>query len=245
MTALVAVDAVTTSFDGTRVLDQVSFEIEAGTIMGLFGPNGAGKTTLLNVLQGLLRPEHGVVRYDGKVLRLSTPHQAAARGIARTFQRPHLFGRLTVAQNMLLPLCEEPMPFAEQCRRAIQLLAQVGLSASAYVPASRLSGGQRKLVEIARVQMRPPRLLLLDEPFGGVHPVLKGPLVEQLHVLQAAGVAILLVSHDLTDLLPLVETLLCLHQGRLIAAGPPLSVCRSPQVIDAYLGSTPVPGGAL
>ncbi|MBX5458349.1 MAG: ABC transporter ATP-binding protein [Thermogemmatispora sp.] len=237
MEPVLQVDSLSKRFGSIVALERVSFALEAGTILGLIGPNGSGKTTLLNTLNGLYRPDSGEIRYLGRPTRNLRPHQLALLGISRTFQNARVFHTLTVTQNMLVPLVHARVHSAEAQERARQLLTFVGLERYQALPASELSGGQQKLLEFARALMTEPRLVLMDEPFGGVHPEIKALLLERIReAQQERQVSFIIVSHEIPDLLSLARTIICMSYGRIIARGSPQEVSEHPDVIAAYLG---------
>ncbi|MDR7415508.1 MAG: ABC transporter ATP-binding protein [Armatimonadota bacterium] len=223
-------------FGGIVAVDGVSFELEAGIILGIIGPNGSGKTTLLNLLNGVYPPEAGEVWLAGHRVEGGPPQRLADLGVMRTFQNTRVFRSLTVLQNMLVPLLHRPTRMQEARTRAMELLSSVGLSAYAHVPASQLSGGQQRLLEFVRALMTGPRVVLMDEPFAGVHPDAIEIMKERVESLRREGVAFVVVSHEIPVLLSLSQRVLCLNQGRVIADGPPEEVARNEAVVEAYLG---------
>jgi branched-chain amino acid transport system ATP-binding protein len=242
------------SFGGFRALDGVSFEMEASALLGIIGPNGAGKSTLFSVVSGFIAADEGSVALDGRALdRLGAAARARA-GMARTFQVPREFRHLTVRENLmaaapgqsgegLLGLFLRPGRVrAEEAairEEAEATIAFLRLDAVADTPAGRLSGGQKKLLELGRALMAKPRLILLDEPFAGVNPVLVEELGERIAALNARGIGFLVIEHDLEALSRLVPRLLVMDRGRVLAAGAPAEVLRDPAVREAYLGGAP------
>lgn len=231
-------------FGGILAIDDVSFELTRGDILGVIGPNGSGKTTLVNLLTGGYRPDRGSVTVDGAEIAGLAAHKIAALGVARTFQNPHVFRSLTVRQNMLI--CVQhlgQMLDTRQVHEDMELwLANLGLSAYADHVAQHLSGGQQKLVEFARAMVRRPKVVLMDEPFAGVHPEVKKVLHAQIRELAHAGTtSFLIVSHEIADLVRLSNTFLCMANGKMLLSGPPAAVCADQRVIEAYLG-TPLEG---
>lgn len=236
MEPILQVDALSKKFGSIVALDHVSFELEAGTILGLIGPNGSGKTTLLNILNGLYKPDSGDIRFSGNSISRLRPHEHAIRGISRTFQNARVFRTITVLQNMMIPLLHIRINTHEEHERARKLLEFVGLSKFARVPASELSGGQQKLLEFARALMTRPKLVLMDEPFGGVHPEIKAILRERILDTQKQGASFIIVSHEIPDLMNLSRTVICMNYGKIIAHGTPIEVSENAGVIEAYLG---------
>jgi ABC-type branched-subunit amino acid transport system ATPase component/ABC-type branched-subunit amino acid transport system permease subunit len=241
------------SFGGLRALDDVSFQVRAGTIHALIGPNGSGKTTLLDCVTGTLRPGDGEIAIDGRRLDGLAPHKVAALGVARTFQQVALFGSMTAEENVLvgahlrmrgglgfgaagLPTQGE----AEAVREAWSLLETVGLEGKERDLAQALSYGQRKRLELARALALHPRLLLLDEPAAGRNEPEILELGRFLKRLRAAGLTILLVEHHMNFVLSLADTVTVLDEGRVVAEGAPASVRTDPAVVEAYLGAAGV-----
>jgi branched-chain amino acid transport system ATP-binding protein len=251
---MLSAQSLTKSFGGNRAVDDVSFTIGQGTITGLIGPNGAGKTTLFNCLAGLFPPTSGTLALDGERIDGLSPDRIFARGMARTFQIPRPFPEMTVLENVLVaPLRQQgerfwtnwltPGRVAGQ-ERALIAQAQhwidfVGLSHLSAEPARVLSGGQRKLLELARVLVAEPRLILLDEPGAGVNPALLESIVERIAALNRQGVTFLIVEHNMDLVMSLCRPVMVMAQGRLLTTGPAEEVSRDPRVIEAYLGGAP------
>src|SRR3712207_1180939 len=243
--------SLTKSFGGNRAVDGVSFTIEEGSITGLIGPNGAGKTTLFNCLAGLFPPTSGSLALDGERIDGLSPDRIFARGLARTFQIPRPFPEMTVLENVLVaPLGQRgerfwsnwlaPGRVAAQERALIgearRWIEFVGLSQLADRPARVLSGGQRKLLELARVLVAKPRLILLDEPGAGVNPRLLETIVEKITALNRQGVTFLIIEHNMDLVMSLCRPVLVMAAGRLLLSGTPDVVRGDPRVIEAYLG---------
>ena len=232
------VEQVVMHFGGFVALDGVSLSLDRPQICGLIGPNGAGKTTLVNVLSGYYQPTGGAVILGGERVDGLGPHHLVRRGLGRTFQVTRGWRRLTVLENLLVPElalhAAEGRDAAE--RRARQALDTVSLTHLAGEYARGLSGGQQKLLELARLLMLDPDILVLDEPFAGVHPVLKRSIAGLVRRLRDEGRAVLLIEHDLTTVFSLCERLVVLDGGRVVADGAPEQVRRDARVIAAYLG---------
>jgi branched-chain amino acid transport system ATP-binding protein len=250
--ALLVAREVTKVFGGHRAVDSVSFELARGCIGGLIGPNGAGKTTLFNCLAGHLQPSGGRVTIDGVDITGASPARVFAAGLARTFQIPRPFPQMSVLENVMLAprgqLGEtfwtnwlRPGAVAAQERRvresAFHWLDFVGLSALAAQPASVLSGGQRKLLELARVMVAEPQLVLLDEPGAGVNPALLDQIVDKVAVLNRQGVTFLVIEHNMDLVMSLCNPVMVMAQGQLLMQGDAEAVLKDARVVEAYLGA--------
>ena len=235
--SLLAAQGILKRFGGLVALDNVSFTIEENEFIGLIGPNGSGKTTLLNVLSGFYGADAGELHYEGRIINGVEPQVLATRGLTRTFQVTKIFRRITVLENLLVPgLTDWSRSRASVESRAMEILEMLDLRPLAHDMASSLSGGQGKLLEFGRLMMLSPKVVLLDEPFGGVHPTLKSLMHGIIRGWQKSGVTIVLVSHDMTSIFGLSERVLVLHNGALIADGTPDAVRKKTAVVDAYLG---------
>ncbi len=235
--ALLAVDGLVKRFGGLVAVRDVSFTVNRGNIVGLIGINGAGKTTLMNCVNGIYRTDSGRVTFDGHDITRRTPHEIAAHGVGRTFQVPRTFHRLSLIDNLMIPVLGSDLSDAELTEQAEACLARVNLYDLRGNNGEELSGGQQKLLELARVMMFDPRLILLDEPFAGVNPSLCRIMIHEIEAMRAAGTTFLLVSHDLTSIYRLSNHLLVLNQGEIIAEGGVADVRDNPDVIEAYLGN--------
>jgi ABC-type branched-subunit amino acid transport system ATPase component len=223
-------------FGGQVAVDDVSFTVAPGTILGLIGPNGSGKTTTLNLLNGVYRPDAGSIRVDGLELAGRGSREFVSRGITRTFQTARVFSTVTALENLLVPTLHRREPRRSLERRAVGLLDFVGLGAHRDTPASELSGGQQKLLEFVRALMTDPGTVLMDEPFAGVHPSLKELMRERILERNHQGTSFVIVSHEIPDLMRLCGTVVCMSDGRLVSQGTPEEVTGDPRVIEAYLG---------
>lgn len=250
---VLTVDGVRKTFGGVTALDGVSFEVEPETLTGLIGPNGAGKSTTFNVISGAIEPDAGRVTFDGKDITGWAPHETSSRGLVRTFQIAREFETMTVLENMMLPpknqrgetAWRSVLPGArsgvqqdeeELFERAWEMLEFFDIDHLALEEAGALSGGQRKLLELARALMLDPEVLLLDEPFAGVNPSLEQELLDRLEDLRDRGRTFLLVEHDMDLIMEHCERVIVMHQGRTLVTGTPEEVRSEEQVIEAYLG---------
>ena len=248
---MLEISDLTRRFGAARAVDRVSLRLPAGCIAGLIGPNGAGKTTLFNLIAGSLRPTAGRIRFLGRDISRAPPHRRLAAGLGRTFQIPRPFAAMTVLENVLLaaqgqrgerPFANWLAPWrvaAEERRniaRAREIIDFLALGRVAGAPAATLSGGQRKLLELARVLMAAPRLILLDEPAAGVNPTLLETIIARIRDLHARGIGFLIVEHNLDMVARLCSEVHVMAAGRLLVSGPPEVVTRDPRVIEAYLG---------
>lgn len=248
---ILVADGVVRRFGGLRALDVDHLEIQRGVITSLIGPNGAGKTTLFNVLSGFDSADQGQWSFDGNRITGLAAHRVARRGLVRTFQLTKALSRLTVLENMLLaapgqrgeqflgsflrPLWRRQEGAAEA--RARELLARFNLAHMVDEMAGTLSGGQRKLLEVARALMVEPALVLLDEPMAGVNPALSQSLLEHVVNLKADGTSVLFVEHDMGVVMEISDWVVCMAEGRVIAEGPPAAIRANETVIEAYLGA--------
>ena len=243
-------DDVRRAFGGVTAVDVDHFEVERGSIVALIGPNGAGKTTFFNVLTGFERADQGSWAFEGTGLAGRPAYAIARSGLVRTFQTARVFPRLSVVDNVTLAapgqrgerLFSSLIPVRwrrqdEELRdRARELVGWVGLGGKADDYAGTLSGGQRKLLELARAVMAAPRLLMLDEPMAGVNPALRQALLEKITELPSEGITVLFVEHDMDVVSAIADVVVCMAQGSIIASGTPAEVAADPVVIEAYLG---------
>ena len=224
---------VTKRFGGVTAVNRCSLELAAGKIYGLIGPNGSGKTTLFNCITGLEPCEEGEVRFKSERINGLKPHQVTRRGIGRTFQVIRIFPELTVLENLLVVTWS---PFDDAQQRARDLLELVTLDRLQHEYAGRLSYGQQKLLEFARMLMINPDLVLLDEPAAGINRTLLNELLQAIRNLRSQGKTILIVEHDMKVVMNLSEKIFVLNYGEKIAEGPPEKIQSDQRVIEAYFG---------
>ncbi|MCZ6859880.1 MAG: ABC transporter ATP-binding protein [Alphaproteobacteria bacterium] len=234
---MLQIEGLSKRFGGLVAVDDLSFQAPRNTILGMIGVNGAGKTTVMNCISGLYSSDTGRITLDGKDITNKTPHDIAHHGLGRTFQVPRVFRRMTLIENLLSTVLDSPLSDAELVEQATSILDEVQLHELRYNYAEELSGGQQKLLELARVMMFDPGTILLDEPFAGVNPGLCKILIERIESLVDAGKTFLLISHDLTSIYRLSHHIVVLNQGQKIAEGNVEDIKNNPQVIEAYLGN--------
>ena len=248
---IVVADSVTRTFGGLKAVDVAHVEIPRNAITALIGPNGAGKTTFFNLLTGFDKPDTGSWSFEGHSLARVPAFKVARKGMVRTFQLTKSLGRLTVLQNMLLGATKQPgeniftaliKPLwarreEEITAKAEVLLEKFKLDAKSSDYAASLSGGQRKLLEMARALMSDPVLVMLDEPMAGVNPALTQSLLGHIKQLKTEGMSVLFVEHDMHMVRHISDWVIVMAEGKVVAEGPPETVMSDPAVIDAYLGA--------
>ncbi len=252
MAPLLLVSGIRKSFGNLRALDGVDLEVDLKKVSILIGPNGSGKTTLINVISGFHKPDSGKVSFEGQDITGLPPYKLYGMGLARTFQIPNLFWKLTVLENVLVAEKDHPgesflrhiyrpawvRKETEATERAAKILNLLGLSKVWDKPAVKLSGGQMKLLEMGRVLMSGSKLILLDEPISGVNPTLAHEIFTRILKLRdELGVTFLIVEHRLDIALSYVDTVTAMAFGKVVAAGKPELVMSDAKVIEAYLGA--------
>jgi neutral amino acid transport system ATP-binding protein len=242
--ALLEVRDLVRSFGGLRAVDGASFTVDEGKITAIIGPNGAGKTTVFNVISGILRPDAGRVLLDGRDITGERPYRVTRRGLSRTFQVTRELGDLTVLENLVVHSPTRGVRaligrsiLDQEHERAMELLEFVGIAHLAGEDAKKLSYGQRKLLELAAALMAEPRLIMLDEPAGGVNPALLEQIVARIRELNASGVTFLLVEHNMDLVMGLSDSVVVMAHGDVLLQDTPDAVQLDDAVLDAYLGT--------
>ena len=253
MSEILSARGLVKNFGGVQAVDRADLEVTQGSITGLIGPNGAGNTTFFNLLSNFIPPDSGEVYFGGDRIDQLPPHRIARKGMVRTFQVARALSRLSVLENLLLATPEQSgeqvwnvflkpkkIKFEERASRdrAMEILDSIGLVEKANDYAGGLSGGQRKLLEIGRVMMTKPQLILLDEPAAGVNPTLINQICEYIQYWNRQGISFLIIEHNMDVIMGLCDRVWVLAEGRNLAVGKPEEIQRNPQVLEAYLGAS-------
>ncbi len=240
---LLEVENLTKRFGGLTALNNVSFQVDEGEIIGIIGPNGAGKTTLFHLLTGFIKPDSGTVRFKGEDITGLEPSKIVNKGLARTFQVVRPFRHLPTIANVLVALQSprgrkkiEWLKTPE--RKAMEMLEDVGLSEMMLEPAENLAHGDLKRLEIARALATEPELLLIDEPFGGLSPIETEYLTKSIERMHLDGHTIIIVEHKLQALMKLAKRVIAFHYGEKIAEGTPKEISKNKKVIEVYMGKS-------
>jgi lipopolysaccharide export system ATP-binding protein len=228
--------ALSKSYRGRRVVDDVNVEIQQGEVVGLLGPNGAGKTTTFYILVGLARPDYGRVLLDGEDITDLPMYLRARSGISYLPQEPSVFRKLTVEENLIAVLETLSVTPEQRRDRVEEILAQMGLEGVRYSPAHVLSGGERRRLEIARSLVLAPSFVLLDEPFAGIDPLTVVDIQKIIADLSAAGIGVLVTDHNVRDTLAVTHRAYIIHAGKILAAGTPADLSANADVRRIYLG---------
>ena len=234
--AMLEVKGLSKSYGGLLANNDITFNVDEGTILGVIGPNGAGKSTLFDLITGYQPPDAGEVRFTGRRLRGLRPDQINRLGIGRTFQKLKPFTDMTVEENVMVGVMQHTPRLAPARRLALEALEFVGLLEKRKHHAQALSTGQRKRLELARAMATRPRLLLMDEVTGGVDQRTLPGLIGLVERLKGEGMTLVIIEHNMQVLMSLADDILALHLGRKIAQGPPEAIQNNEQVIESYLG---------
>jgi neutral amino acid transport system ATP-binding protein len=241
--ALLEVKNLNKAFGGIHAVDECSFTVEEGSITALIGPNGAGKTTAFNLISGVLKPDSGQIWFDGERIDKLAPHKITRKGMSRTFQISRNLEDMTVLENLAVqaPVNGIKGLFSssitkQEREQAMELLDFVGITHLAYEETRNLSYGQKKLLDFAALLMSDPKLVLLDEPAGGVNPALLEDIVARIQALNQEGLTFLIVEHNMDLVMNVCNPVVVMAYGTVIAQGPPETIQNNPEVLEAYLG---------
>lgn len=240
---MLEIDNLSKHFGGIRAVDGCSFTVPKGSITALIGPNGAGKTTAFNCISRTTEPSAGKVLLEGQRIEHLRPHKITRMGLSRTFQISRNLADMTVLENVI---CQsriggwrdlfKPALGAEEVEKAMEILDFLGITRIAYEDGSNLSYGQKKLMDLAALLMSDPKIILLDEPAGGVNPTLLEEIIGHIQKLNEQGLTVLIVEHNMDLIMRLSHKIVVMAQGKVIADGKPEEIRENPAVLDAYLG---------
>ncbi len=236
MSSLLEVRGVSRTFGATRAVDNVSFAVQPGELLGLIGPNGAGKSTLFNLIAGVMPPSSGTIMVDGTEVTGSKPHEMARAGVARTFQIPKPYRQLSVTENVMISTFLRERSVAAARELAELTLAELGLAPYRDRSAGELTVGLLKRLEVARALAMQPRLVLFDEIMAGLTPTEIGAMTEIVAGLPARGITVIWVEHVLYAIMKTATRMVVINRGQVIAEGAPAAIARDPLVVKAYLG---------
>lgn len=243
MTPLLEARELNKAFGGLQAVSRCSFEVVAGTITALIGPNGAGKTTAFDIINGIITADSGTVLFEGRDVTGLMPHELTRLGVSRTFQITRDLADMTVLENMVVSSPARGVRsllgskiLRRERDRAMELLDFVGISGLASISAKKLSYGQKKLLEFASVLMSEPKLVLLDEPAGGVNPALLERIIDRIRRLNQTGITFFIVEHNMDVVMQLSDWVIVMAHGEVLVDGPPAQIQDDDTVLDAYLG---------
>jgi branched-chain amino acid transport system ATP-binding protein len=248
LTAILSTHELSKAFGSTRAVDRVALQVAEGEVVALIGSNGAGKTTLVNLISGLIRPDAGTIRFQGRDITGASIHEKITAGVARSFQLVNLFDKLTTLDNLALTVfsregrTRRPFSLADADHpvrdEAMAILGEFGLAAKARVPAGGLAQGERKLLDVALAYALRPRLLFLDEPTSGVSTREKAPIMDIIAaVVRSQGITAVIIEHDMDVVFRYCPRVVAMHQGTILADGTPDEIRRAEQVTANLLGS--------
>jgi len=234
---ILKIEGISKSFGGVLALENVSFDVPKGKIVGIIGPNGAGKTTLFNVINGYLKPAKGKIFFEGKDVTYFKPHDLCRLGVGRTFQVAQTFGKMTVLENVLTGAFSQAINFAEAHRIAGGVVQQMGLAGRAYDQAVGLTIWETKSLEFSRALATKPKLLLVDEPMAGLNPEEANQIAEMIKSIAKSGITVIVIEHVVQNLVKIADWMIGLDDGRKVTEGTPQQVISNPHMIEAYLGA--------
>lgn len=247
MQDILEIQQISKSFSGLKALNKCSFSIKKNSITGLIGPNGAGKTTLFNIISGLLDSDDGNIYFQDQNITNFTPYKRAVLGLGRSYQSIRIFPELTALENIVIAYHENKENFlkiftrfknhqSNLKKKALKLLATVGLEEKANLKGYELSYGQKKLLEILRIKANSPSLILMDEPTAGINPTLIKEITKMIYDFQKEEKTIFIVEHNMPFVMSLCETIIAMDRGKEIAIGSPKAIQNNPEVLESYLG---------